>query len=178
MIEKIKEYFRWEKEDSGKPYYDFSEVKEWMKKRRENRFQNLCLDIYYWFYRNFEWIWKPYIIKGYLRRFWQRRTKGWDESDVWSLDYTISKFALPRLKLLKEKTHGYPCELNNMEEWYAILDKIIFSMDYIANEREWKYYPSEENGIEEGDYSKLKEVEAKVQEGLDLFGKYYRNLWD
>ena len=37
-----------------------------------------------------------------LKYFWQRRTRGWDDSDLYSLDYTIAKFVLPRLKVFAE----------------------------------------------------------------------------
>lgn len=182
VLSKIKEYFRWVKDDPKKAYYEWSEVKESMKIRREKRFQNLCLDVYYWLYRHFEWLWKPRIIKRLIERFWQKITRGWDDSECWSLDYTIAKFTLPRLIRLKEVMHGYPsafADLGDIEankKWNEILDKMIFAMDYIANEREWNYYPDDRD--ENRDYSRLFEAENKVQEGCELFGKYFRNLWD
>jgi len=192
MIDKIKEYFRWHKQEK-KPIYDWEEVKhEIFDIRRETRFQNLLLDIYYWFYRNFKWIWEPSIVVGYLKRAWQIITRPghWSDRDIWSLDYTIAKFALPRLIRLKEVMHGVPgnffpeghntydkSEMAAAErKWNEVLDKMIWSMDFIANYREYDYHPDPDD--ENRDYSKLKEAEARCQEGLDLFAKYFRNLWD
>jgi len=192
MIDKIKEYFRWHKQEK-KSCYDWKEVNhEIFVVRKEKRFQNLLLNIYYWFHRNLEWIWKPYIVKGYIIRAWQIVTRPghWSDRDIWSLDDTTARFLLPRLKRLKEVMHGVPVaffpegkwEYTEEEtaeaerKWNEVLDKIIWSMDYISNDREYDYHPDPVD--ENRDYSRLKEAEAKCQEGLDLMAKYFRNLWD
>ena len=38
------------------------------------------------------------FTKEYWDMFWDRRTKGFDISDTWSLDYTITKFIAPRIR--------------------------------------------------------------------------------
>lgn len=185
---RFKEYFRWHTQEK-KPVYDWEEVKEEMKIRREKRFQNFLLDIYYWFIRNFRWIWEPYIVWGYMKRAWQRCTRGWSDRDLWSLDYTIAKFALPRLIELKKVKHGVPCSMFDdpqdasdegyklaEERWSEIMDKMIWSMDYIVYNREYEYYPDPDT--EDRDYSRLKAAELRFQEGMDLFAKHFRSLWD
>ena len=52
------------------------------------------------------WSWKNPV--GSLRRIWQNLTRGWNDSDCWSLDRTITLFTLPRLIRLKEIQHGIP----------------------------------------------------------------------
>jgi hypothetical protein len=187
----FKEYFRWVPDLPKKPSYDWEEVKESMKQRREKRFQNLLLNTYYWFYRKLEWIWKPYIIEGYVKRGWQICTKGWSDKDCWSLDYTIAKFVLPRLIRLKEMKHGTPTaffpkdkwkytkkeEKAAIKKWEETLDEMIFAMDYIANCRESNYYPKKENPKAK-DYAPLKKAQARAQSGFELFGKYFMSLWD
>jgi hypothetical protein len=113
------------------------------------------------------------------------------------LDYTIAKFALPRLVELKKMMHGIPNsmfeplpegEYNHTSEqmeaaekkWNETLDEIIFAMDYIANYREHDYYPKKTwpEKTTKDDYKELLAVEERVQKGLILFGTYFRNLWD
>lgn len=80
----------------------------------------------------------------------------------------ISKFALPLVQQLKEaqKKNGcYPGVLHvseledkHRQEWQTILEKIVWSLEAVASD---SY-----------------EDDNKVQEGLELFGKYFIHLWD
>lgn len=92
----------------------------------------------------------------------QRKKRGFDDRELWSLDHTIAKFVLPRLIGFREIKGGYPGTLTS-EKWDAILDKMIYSMQAICDEWEGKY----EKGGEE-----------KIKKGLNLFAKYFRHLWD
>jgi hypothetical protein len=84
-------------------------------------------------------------------------------------------------------------ELNTkaIAEWDIVFDKMIFSFEHIIDDGGWeeefctgKF--STTIGIGEPgwqgtrvcDYEAIKKVHAQIQEGLELFGKYYRNLWD
>ena len=83
-----------------------------------------------------------------------------DDTETYSLFNTIAKFTLPRLKRFKEVTDSHPTDMT-FEEWMIILDKIIESLEIISK-----------------DDSFLKhEKEAKIKEGIDLFGKYFTYLW-
>jgi hypothetical protein len=98
-----------------------------------------------------------------LTFFFQRLTRGWDDSDLWSLDQTLSKLILPRLKLFRDNLHGYPVGMT-MEEWEQKLDEMIFAHEFLAGEQRWGTYSSD--------------LWARVQNGLDLFAKHYCSLWD
>ena len=94
------------------------------------------------------------------------------EEECWSLDYTLAKLILPRLqKYIEINEYGYPLGLNNHEEWHEIVNKMIFTFDVIANKKDISV--KNKNWLE----LELAQTE-KVQEGLDLFAKYFRNLWD
>lgn len=195
----VKKYFTWAPKMPKKAVYDMDEVWESFEHRKTTTFENHYLNVYYWFCRNFDFIWKPCIFRGYLTRAYQIVTRPghWSDRDIWSLDYTVAKFSLPRLIRLKEVMHGVPNsmfeplpegEYNYNEEqmavaikkWNEVLDEIIFAMDYIANCREHDYYPKKtwpEKTTKE-DYVELHAVEERVQKGLILFGTYFRNLWD
>jgi hypothetical protein len=124
------------------------------------------------------------------------------DKDTWNLDWTIANFALPRLIRFKKLTNGYPPELTE-KEWGKILDKMIWSMTQIANDTEKPDFPkclsikksdwrTDENGNrflphkiktpkEEKAWKKYKKerdaFENKINEGITLFGKYFRGLW-
>lgn len=125
--------------------------------------------------------------------------------ECWCLDYTIAEFVLPRLKKFKKDNNGYPGILSGEDEWDEILDKMILAFDYIIHDDDWwmfnlKYdYTSglkfEEVGRENGfirthivkedwvdEIEQNYHIEAKrrndvIEEGLELFVKYFRNLW-
>ena len=75
-------------------------------------------------------------------------------------------------------------------EWDIILDKMIFSFSHLVDD-DWESEfctGSFVNSIQIGepgwigtytcDYDAINKVHEQIQEGLNLFGKYYRNLWD
>lgn len=100
-------------------------------------------------------------IRRIIKYWWQRRTRGWDDSDLWSLDFTIIRFTLPRLKEFRKQCMGYPAELNSFEEWEDILDKMIAALEI---------YLKEESYIFAEDVEEFKE-------GINLFFKYFFHLW-
>ena len=92
----------------------------------------------------------------------QRFERGFDDSETWSLDATISRFIEPRLRIFKEVNCGCPANLTE-EQWDEILDKMILAFEkYNSDDR----YPvlSEEN-------------QKIVTEGFDLFHEYFYALW-
>lgn len=101
-------------------------------------------------------------IKRSSKLWWQRKTRGWDDSDTWSLDHTIAKFALPRLKKFKELNIGYPNDMT-WEEWNVILDEMYYALECVASLE----FTEDEGKI---DWN-------RVETGLQYFGKYFRDLW-
>lgn len=95
-----------------------------------------------------------------------------DKWDTWSMDYTLSLLIVPMLKQLKEDSHGYPATLNSFEEWQGILDKMIWSFEQAKNEYEGCY------GLALNNNEEYKAYMNQIQQGFDLFGKYYMSLWD
>ena len=85
------------------------------------------------------------------------KQNGFDKSECWNLDITIAKFILPRLKYFRETTISYPQNDMGLDGWHEILDKMIYSFDEILKDD-----PTDQD---------------KIQEGLELFAKYYINLW-
>ena len=97
-----------------------------------------------------------------------------DDFDTWSLDHTLAIIIYPALVKYKEdsKVTGHPCLGSDDVEsctsgvcgcetkWQEMLDKMIYSFKSIIDD----------------EFSETAE-EKKIQEGLELFGKYYRGLW-
>jgi len=92
----------------------------------------------------------------------QRITRGWDDSETFSLDYSLAKLIAPRLKRFAEVRGGYPSGMTD-KEWQADLDKMVAAFEFAASNEHWMAEP--------------KEYE-KHQEGIDLFAKHFFDLWD
>lgn len=86
-------------------------------------------------------------------------------SEIWGLNYTLAKYILPRLKRFTEVCCSYPCELTETE-WKEILNKMIWSFQYIIK------------NDESNELLEIMKENEQCQEGLDLFAKHFRNLWD
>lgn len=108
-----------------------------------------------------------------------------DKFDTWSMDYTLAKIVLPMLKQLKETKHGVPsdfiCDKNGEEipfedaerKWNNALDQMIWSFEEILKDDADEVFFTNDKFDKEG-YMKY---QRKVQRGLDLFGRHFRNLW-
>lgn len=94
----------------------------------------------------------------------QREKRGFDDTEIWSLFTTISDFIYPRLIAFKEYKCDYPINLTP-ENWDEILDKMIFAFKFYSDEYK-REKPASIGTIQ------------KVQEGMDLFVKYFRDLWN
>ena len=84
-----------------------------------------------------------------------------DPWDTWNADHTLSLIILPLLKEFRRTTQSYPSNLTSMEDWYMILDQMIYTFEFLAN----------------GDFDSTDDA-MKVQHGLNLFAQYFRDLWD
>jgi hypothetical protein len=117
-----------------------------------------------------------------------------DKWDHWNAEHTLALIILPVLKQLKAKLHGagytededVPEELrstvckpkenlwdtddNHFLRWDWILDQMIWSFDLLVNEDDVATFKL---SIEE-----MRVRDDKINNGLRLFGKYYRGLWD
>ena len=99
----------------------------------------------------------------------QRLERGFDDSELWSLDCTIAEFIAPRLKVYKEaaaKIGEHPFDVTE-QEWQNILGEMVEGFEI---------YPEHLHWVEE-------EAEAernwkKVNKALSHFHKWFFNLWN
>ena len=115
----------------------------------------------YYLYRLYYRI-KDFKYKRFVRLTYQKLTKGWSDEDTWSLDHSLAKLILPRLKRFREVTIARPWDINE-KEWYDILDQMIFGFEFYAAGKQWESPPKE-------DYE-------RANNGIKLFAEYYPCLW-
>lgn len=124
---------------------------------------------------------------------WHRIKYGYSGKEIWGLDYTLAKWIIPRLKELKEHTHGISPEFNELEDWFVVLNQMIWSFEAIKS-GEWDDWEHSKFMIEQYAkdsydcncaYDKPWELDFTAEfklktmhEGLDLFRKYYFYLSD
>lgn len=100
--------------------------------------------------------WRP---KRAIKYWWQRRTRGWDDKDTWSLDITFLEWFLPRVKRLHEIRKGwFTLEPKDIEEW----DEMIAGFEFYLKDP-FGYTGSEQYKV--------------LQRSLDLFKKHFLSLW-
>lgn len=97
-------------------------------------------------------------------------------NETWSLDITIAKFILPRLKLFKKLTNGYPGtgEMDTFEKWIKAIDKMIWSFEKILSEDNYYGIKICGNPNWKEEYN---QIQSKIDEGLMLFTKWFQSLW-
>lgn len=97
--------------------------------------------------------------RRHFRWWWQRRTRGFDDRELWSLDATIARFILPRLRSFAASTSIG----GNLEDepWHDILDKMIVGLEHHADV----------------DNTAALVCPPEVDEGMELFGEYFGHLW-
>lgn len=97
----------------------------------------------------------------------QRLTRGFDDTEMWSLDCTITKFIAPRLKVFLEKAEQIGDHPGNItfQEWKGILEQMIEGFEIYPDHFDWTAEESDANW-------------KKVDKALSLFHKWFFNLWN
>lgn len=105
--------------------------------------------------------------KRYAKNAKQLKEWGFSDTETWSLYSPIAQFILPRLKRFKKIARCYPAGLTS-EKWDVILGEMIFAFDWALT--------SDEQSMK----MKKEEVDAawkRYEAGMDLFAKWFRDLW-
>lgn len=121
-----------------------------------------------------------------------------DRWDTWSMDSTLTKIILPMLKQLQASKQGSPfVEDADVPEylrshmaqpkdhewdtdslwhmrWEWVMNEMVFAFEKL-NEDDWE---AEFHTDKTWDKASYDIVNDRIQNGLTLFGKYYRGLWD
>lgn len=108
-----------------------------------------------WFRETFRW--------RTLRFWWQRRTRGWDDSETWNLEARASEFMLPRLRRFRELNNGMPVGMT-FERWNEVISEIEWFLEVHAGD----------DGVWAIDTD---EKRARYESAGQLFGRYFGQLW-
>lgn len=90
--------------------------------------------------------------------------------ETWNLDQVIARYVRPRLELFKKLKNGYPGmgDMDTPEKWDEALNKMIRAFVYLEKDDLYSYTHFE--------FDKLQCINDEIQEGLELFAKWYRDL--
>jgi hypothetical protein len=140
-----------------------------------------------WFVKFLNW------IDSKKQRKIQVRIDPWD---TWSMDHTLALIIHPMLVQLKQMNHGYfssdaedaPSigkgdetdyggnDTRALDRYNWIMDEMIWTFDTLKTDRDHELFYNEETG--EYNFEGQKEHDERIRNGLRLFGKYFRALWD
>lgn len=66
-----------------------------------------------------------------IRFWWQRRTRGWDDSETWNLDQQLATWLAPRLDRFRQIANGFPYGTTE-ESWDAELEEMCWAAKWYA----------------------------------------------
>lgn len=86
-----------------------------------------------------------------------------DYWDTWDVNTVVAKMMIPLLTDYRNKVHGYPGDIEDIEAWRYLIDVMISAFSIIAEDDVWSRSPEEQR---------------RVDEGLALFAHYFEALWN
>lgn len=108
-------------------------------------------------------------------RFWfQRRTRGWDDSDLWSLDAATARFMLPRLRRFRQTTIAHPYGLDPCS-WDWILGEIEWYLGCVADCN----WPSFGKAFDDPVAQRIADEDVRrYQRAEKALADYFTAMWD
>jgi len=106
--------------------------------------------------------WTPFrrTFRRALKHIWQKIATGVSDSETYSLDHTIGRFAYKRLKIFRKIRGGHPSDLTE-KQWSEIL-----------KEMEW-FLSLHSDGM----WNHARVDEKRYRKAGRLFGTYFGHLW-
>jgi len=118
-----------------------------------------------------------------------------DKYDTWSMDHTLALIVHPMLVQLRDTNHGFFCPDKEdvphiglgeetdfghsdtlAEERYKwVMDELVWTFEQLKNDNDYDLFYTEDKGW---DREAMNAHNDRIKNGLRLFGKYYRTLWD
>lgn len=98
----------------------------------------------------------------WIRKIKFRIKNGLTCCDIYGYQWYLAKKIASDLKVYKKNNMAYPMGMKE-GEWDIVLDKMIYAFDLI---------------VREGDGEDMDDLHYKaMNEGTELFGKYFKDLW-
>ena len=187
------------------PYRSYWSVYSWFKPlynyaEDNKKFEKTSAFVEKWIEEPLSYVLQPILDFVWNKRRWaqQKRKIRIDPWDTWDMDSTLADIIFPMLKQLQKEKHGAPCVKDvdvpehlrsttakpKKNEWD--IDEFHFDRwDYVLNEMIWAFEQLNNPAYDDVYYTdtgidkeKMNEIEDRISNGLILFGKYYRSLWD
>lgn len=181
--------------DSFKEMMDYHQTqKKWYKRAWDF--------VYYPCYRLFDKI--RYFPKE-VKWFYQRGSRGWSDSDAWSVYDHLINIIPPMLKQIKDNKYGFPMSMYDasnkteftdeeqkiaIEKWDTILDTIIEAFEIekgisdgnildLGNKPTKEQKEWSKKHCKEFDLTLLTAKQKRIRKlGWKYFQQYFHNLWD
>lgn len=95
----------------------------------------------------------------------QRIRRGFADCDLWNMDMHLLQLLPVMLRRLAEITHGYPGDMNSMEEWEQWLRDTADMFQFVYEHDEFDEFLREER-------------EKKFDMAMDRLKERFFDLWD
>jgi len=120
-----------------------------------------------------------------IKWFYQRVTRGYSDRDLWCPYEYLGGIIIKTLTAYKNlKKTGHPANLNSVEEWDAILDKMVDGfiglLDLDDNSGLIEEYLQVKNDVVLLDewVKKIEKKETEDEDNAKLFIEYFKSLWN
>ncbi len=132
-----------------------------------------------------------------LKWAWQRVFRGYDDRFAWGIDHWLVEYLPEIIRKMKNNLHGYPADMfkrkntklpKNEKEWKDILEKIAIGFEsagkIIDNAYMIKTKEKEKDGAFKGtnkykfDKKLYNKLLKEFNDGMELFHRFFFNLWD
>lgn len=120
-----------------------------------------------------------YNVRRFFKHWIQRRTRGWDDSELWCLETSMAKFMLPRFKRYREVNNGVHSTFFGTDSDYSkkAEKKALKAQTRVFDAIE--YYltvaSTGEDGATWNEYTRIEN--KKFKEGRDAFFEHLDTLW-
>ena len=134
--------------------------------------------------------WKVYYFFRDLKFAWQQARRGYNESDVWNINFWFIEHIIPLLEEMNSNRQGHPSDMTDLE-WEETIQTMLdgfrlYKKYYIDWDGEplpqdkwipvaWAKDPPR---YVKKRYTFNSKEEEIFQNALTLFHKYFYNLWD
>lgn len=143
----------------------------------------------------------PKYSNEYLEKYKkQRLTRGFDDTELFNLDFTFSSYMIPRLKEFSKQTNCYPSDFNSINEWKDCISKMIEYFEFVIDTTKYEeelivelfgekysieysdtnwFYNFRNVEVSDREYweKKRDELYKEKQKGMEYFCKYFTDLW-
>lgn len=121
---------------------------------------------------------------------YQRLKRGYSDRDLWDFDSYLCEMVPMAVRNLAKNSMGCPGDLwdkdaknNECHKWSEILEEIaqgFEAADQIKSMRRYCKWLKTPEGLYEHELEKEKDKQLtiKYERGMELFAKYFMNLWD